>query len=1030
MKKIFNVTILLLILLRLFFGCTKEETITNPVENGNNDDVDVLLIDSWDLFQVQLDRDGKPVRDSSYYPELIAEDYLQIFPHEILMNAVNIADENNNGIFVKNAQIWFLDSTDNEHYVYDYYFNDVSKALWIKENTTNTLSFDYDPLENDTLDINFSEFKLFYRNNQGPKLRLIQPNKNFVIPDPDEDEDELMDLSPVFRWEEYLGAAEYVIQVRKDTNFTNIDLDTFVIVDTVLTNSLTVIDDMDNFTQFYWRVKADNSAWSDIWAFTSQKVILLDKPTDNNTIGLKPDLLWDAFDGAATYHLQVYTNLAFDEENVFIDEELTTTNYVPPEYLTPDTLYFWRVTSDNSVHNSEQFWSAVWTFKTEKKVNQVSPEHNQTEVSNNVTFTWDPLDNATSYTVQVALDTFFTNNLIDEELGNVTQYDALLDSDMQYFWRVNSDVAFDWSDIQSFQTNTGVFLNYPENSALDIGVVPDFKWNEFNGTAGYNLMVAIDEDFNNMVIDETNIEDTVYVHDVDFTGNQQYYWKVSDFTGRDWSDVWNFTTIEPADQVELTTPDIDEAGISQLPTFDWDSFPLTEQYRLHVSESSDFSTFAINKTTTSDSYVVEDSLMLSLGTDCYWRVRSGKSNWSDVRMLTVKTGVPRELEAVANSVYKIDLGWRDVCDEETEVLIEIADSPEGDWTEIGSIGPNSTEYVDFDKEPDVTLYYRVRVNTPTGYSEYSEIAEVTTLAFTLENVPELVNVPAGSFLMGSTNGEEDELDPHNIQLTNSFDIGKYEVSIAEFVEVLNWAVGKGKVKQLYGSGFNYASDAINLDKVLKSDSLEIGVYFSNGQKKFVIESGIENNPMVDIKWFGAASYTSWLSQIQELNVLYTGTGWNCAVYDGGEGYRLPTEAEWEYCARYDGNENNRTYPWGESDPTGTYCNYYDSGNGNHVLDVGSLADGNNFLGTGDLAGNVWEWCNDIYQADYYAESPPENPKGPTGTVSNIRRMVIRGGSWEYDAQFVRNANRSSCKAEITLGRVNTSIGFRIVKINP
>jgi formylglycine-generating enzyme required for sulfatase activity len=238
-----------------------------------------------------------------------------------------------------------------------------------------------------------------------------------------------------------------------------------------------------------------------------------------------------------------------------------------------------------------------------------------------------------------------------------------------------------------------------------------------------------------------------------------------------------------------------------------------------------------------------------------------------------------------------------------------------------------------------------------------------------------VYIPQGSFQMGGVDprASTDEKPVHKVDL-KGFWIDKVEVTNAMYLLCIQAGV---------------CSPPQNLTSETRES------YFNNSQ--------FNDYPVVNVTWDSARQYCEWA------------------------GRRLPTEAEWEYAAR--GTTIN-TYPWGEDKPDATRANFnYMLGDTNRV---GSYSAGASPFGVLDMAGNVFEWTNDYYDAEYYASGPANNPTGPLAR-SAIFNRVARGGSFADGETEIRVANRASVlgpnfDAELGsaayLGDFSSRIGFR------
>lgn len=292
-----------------------------------------------------------------------------------------------------------------------------------------------------------------------------------------------------------------------------------------------------------------------------------------------------------------------------------------------------------------------------------------------------------------------------------------------------------------------------------------------------------------------------------------------------------------------------------------------------------------------------------------------------------------------------------------------------------------------------------------------------TLSFTM-GATALVDLPGGTFTMGdvtgywSTHGYEGELPLTRVTLS-AFSVGRYDVTNKEYCVFLN---SQGNLTE-------------NNYPWLKPECPGI-----TGTGPFTVVTGYENRPVVEVSWYGCVAYCNWMSDQEGLAKCYGGYsidgsarwGDNGANFSRtNKGYRLPTNAEWEYACRAGSTTD---YFWGENyDPSvpgsPLQISKYSWWNGNSgstfdIRDVGLLLP--NAFGLYDMNGNVWVWCND-YDQPVYSGSNEINPIGPLEPIGFPSR-VCRGGDSSSSFNYCRSAARAS-----NLPSGGAAIGFRMVR---
>ena len=227
---------------------------------------------------------------------------------------------------------------------------------------------------------------------------------------------------------------------------------------------------------------------------------------------------------------------------------------------------------------------------------------------------------------------------------------------------------------------------------------------------------------------------------------------------------------------------------------------------------------------------------------------------------------------------------------------------------------------------------------------------------------EMVLINGGSFTMGDAGGRDDAKPTHRVTL-GSFCMDRREVSQAEFLALMGLNPSKAK-----------------------------------GDKR----------PVEQASWFHAARYCNARSEKEGLRPCYDTETWACDFT--ADGYRLPTEAEWEYACRAG---SDTVYSFGDNKQKLTAYAWFKKNSSGQPHPVGERHA--NAWGLHDMHGNVLEWCNDFYAADTYGDAPREDPAGP----AEGEQRVLRGGGWRSRARNCTSAYRDKGDPE----NLDTCLGY-------
>ncbi len=336
---------------------------------------------------------------------------------------------------------------------------------------------------------------------------------------------------------------------------------------------------------------------------------------------------------------------------------------------------------------------------------------------------------------------------------------------------------------------------------------------------------------------------------------------------------------------------------------------------------------------------------------------------------------PINLQITSMTTVQVGLRWSDNSTFETS--FEVEQSTDGNRYSLAKVvGPNETSTTIAATFDSATIYYfRVQAKTVINKSGYSNVASRR-----MSSLIDMVLVQGSTFQMGSSDVLDIGASPPHSVTVGSFVIDKYEITNEKWTDIRNWGLNHGYTDLTSGGTWNLHGT---------------------------------NNPVIDVSWYDVLKWCNARSEKDGLTPVYFTDNTMAAVYRTGEidladdavkwaanGFRLPTEAEWEFAAR--GGNNSAGYTYSGSNTLEDVAWYYsNSTQGTHTVGT-KIA---NELGIYDMSGNAYEWCWDWYGA--YSSGTQTDPKG--ATYGNKR--ILRGGAFDclvtYEHALCRIADRNS-----------------------
>lgn len=479
-------------------------------------------------------------------------------------------------------------------------------------------------------------------------------------------------------------------------------------------------------------------AQQNIFAAPPTQLLPLD---EDDCVSLDATFRWTS-DPAGAYYMYIISTQAD-----FSDTLTKNLNYSDTvvSYQLPvnSTKYYWKV-GVHIIGDTDQ-WSDGFTLTTSPAPSTLlAPAHTSTCLDFDQNFSWNAVNNAIDYKVQISKLANFGQTILDTTL-TATTFDYVVNDYFQdYFWRVKARTPgceTDWSEIFQFRTIVGPpSISTPADSAKGLALTVDLNWPSAPGASDYDLQVSDDENFNNLLVDEMNTTQQSYQFNSP-NSNKRFWWRLRT-NGQGCSSVWSeaFTFITAFPQTTVIGPKDPDKCVSINTEFMWNAVTGATKYHVQAAKTENF---GITDMLFEDKNVIGTSVIGDVKeatSRIYWRVRVNDGDnfglWSEIADYFTtgdapiatspqegETEVPRGIEINWTSLGAIQSSDLQIARDSNFIDLDINENDLGDTKLSVVLSSYNTQY-----------YYRVRTAFNGCESDWSQVVSFKSI----QGFPDLI----------------------------------------------------------------------------------------------------------------------------------------------------------------------------------------------------------------------------------------------------------------------------------------------------